>query len=290
MVCKDCHNNAHRIQGWQGGIPLTLYWETVVSIESVGVHTTYDISVEGEFENFVANGLVVHNSRSSASSRAVPVAKMIDRAVNDPVIPLHWGKNQAGMVAEEEFTPEQQALLTEYWLQARDHAVEAAERFNLMGVHKQITNRLLEPFLWHKTIITSTEWDNFFTQRIHPHSQPEMRALAEAIRDALNTSTPERNYVHLPYVTQQEIEEIAIVNTLIKISIARCARVSYLNHDGTYDVNKDINLFQKLYEADPKHLSPFEMVAIDTDDENFYFNIRGWKSMRWFIEKEEYKF
>ncbi len=258
------------------------------SVSNIGVRLT---TVEATFPRFI---LPQHNtyrmwSRSSASSRAVPVAKMIDRAVNDPVIPLHWGKNQAGMVAEEEFTEEQQALLTEYWLQARDQAVQAAERFNLMGVHKQITNRLLEPFLWHKTIITATDWSNFFAQRIHPHSQPEMRALAEAIRDALNTSTPKNTVMHLPYVTADEQEKLSLVNC-IKVSIARCARVSYLNHDGTYDLEKDLGLFQKLYDADPKHLSPFEMVAEETSDDEYYFNIRGWKSMRWFIEKEEYKF
>jgi DNA polymerase-3 subunit alpha len=42
-----------------------IYWDTVVSIEPLGLEDTYDLTVEKD-HNFVADGLVVHNSHSTA--------------------------------------------------------------------------------------------------------------------------------------------------------------------------------------------------------------------------------
>lgn len=247
-------------------------------------------TVELTCHRFILAEINTHRmfSRNSASSRAIPIHKQIERVVADPAMPIFWGKNQAGMVAAEEFGEEQKALLIEEWLQARDKAVESAEKLMILGVHKQLSNRLLEPFMWHKVLITATEWDNFFNQRIHPAAQPEMRAAAEAIRDALNTSTPERNILHLPYIKPEDHAESKSIYDVMKLSVARCARVSYLSHDGVRDIQKDLDLFNKLYTSKPKHLSPFEMVALGCSpkEDEFHFNLRNWKSVRYFIEKE----
>lgn len=55
--------------------------------------------------------------------------------------------------------------LDDWWLLARDKAVEAASIFHVFRTTKQLCNRLLEPFLWHTEIITGTEYDNFFSLR-----------------------------------------------------------------------------------------------------------------------------
>src|ERR1043166_5301194 len=118
-------------------------------------------------------------SRSSASSRAIPVQKQIERLRQDPFIPVYWGKNQKGMQADEELDYAQVAEALDVWSAARDQAVGSAEALMDIGVHKQITNRLLEPFMWHTVIITATEWSNFDHLRIHKDAQPEIRRAAE---------------------------------------------------------------------------------------------------------------
>src|SRR5207245_1237112 len=44
------------------GCELTAHPVEVVGVEYVGVRQTYDLCVEGPWHNFVANGVVVHNS------------------------------------------------------------------------------------------------------------------------------------------------------------------------------------------------------------------------------------
>lgn len=228
-------------------------------------------------------------SRNSASSRAIPVEKMIERVQNDPFIPLYWGKNQKGMQADEELS-EQQIMTAKYdWLYARDCAVWSARYLSETGVHKQIVNRLLEPFLWHTVIVTATEWSNFFAQRCHPDAMPEMRLTAEAMRDAMEASEPtELQYGewHSPYIyiAAENLDAQFSWETTKKVSVARCARVSYLQHNGTRSVEKDLELFEKLQNG--MHWSPFEHVATpmrsDMLDKHHQFcgNFRGWYQFR----------
>jgi len=105
-------------------------------------------------------------SRNSASSRAVPTVKMLEKIKNDPFIPIAWQKNHSGMQGTEYFTEQRDIdLNTNDWLVARDNAVEQAERLLAKGATKQIINRLLEPFMWHTVIVTATEYQNFFKLR-----------------------------------------------------------------------------------------------------------------------------
>jgi len=134
-------------------------------------------------------------SRNSASSRAIPVAKMIRMVQDNPYIPTHWGKNQKGMQAEQEVDAQTALLAISDWNTARDYAVHVATHLLELGIHKQITNRLLEPFMFHTVIVTATEWDNYFHLRCHPAAHPDIRKVAELMRDALAASVPkEQNY------------------------------------------------------------------------------------------------
>lgn len=232
--------------------------------DSISDHGTRLVTVEVNIHRFVLAELNTHRkfSRNSASSRAIPVKKQLDRIKNDTAWPVEWGLNKKGMQAEGVLTGWKAWVAKRAWKKSRNRAIRTAKTLNRLGVHKQVTNRVLEPFMWHKVIITSTEWDNFFAQRCSKLAQPEIMVAAEQIREALNGSTPKKLSVgewHLPYI--RDDERRLPVDVLIRVSVARCARVSYLTHDGVRDVQKDIDLFNHLASAVPPHWSPMEHVA-----------------------------
>lgn len=210
-------------------------------------------------------------SRNASSSRAVPIQRMIKDVLDDPAMPVEWGRNQAGMQAHEEI--ENVVAAKHRWLLAVEDAVYQAQNLAGLGLHKQIVNRVLEPFAHISVVITATEWDNFFALRCHPAADPTMRALAEAMRDAIKESTPqplELGQWHLPYG-----------GSLIE-SAARCARVSYLRHDGSNPTHADDVRLAELLRAE-KHMSPFEHQAWPTPNER-HANLNGWQSQRTILE------
>ena len=139
-----------------------------------------------------------------------------------------------------------------------------ARRLLELGVHKQITNRLLEPFMWHTVICTATEWENFFNLRCHPMAQPEIRRIAEMMRQAYNESFPTPTVYgqwHLPLIDWDDhVDQNIAEDDLPWVSAGRCARVSYLTHDGKRDPQADIDLAKRLQVSG--HMSPFEHVAM----------------------------
>lgn len=212
-------------------------------------------------------------SFSSASGRAIPVKKLIQSAVDDPYIPLHWGKNQPGMQALEENNnlivhPGNSHRLSrrEAWLYARDTAVAIARAFDQANYHKQLVNRLLTPFLHINILITATEWANFFYLRRHPDAQPEIRKLADNIFWEMVSSEPislASGEWHLPFLHKVEKASFRLEDARL-ISAARCARLSYWSHEGKVTSNEeDLDLAGKLLSS--FHMSPFEHQA--TPDE-----------------------
>lgn len=249
------------------------------SVQPDGVRLT---TMEVSLPKFILAELNTHRmlSKNSASSRAVPFEKMIQKVMDDPVMPVWWGKNQSGMQAKEEMSARDKEASVREWLHARDLAVTVAKRLHAVGAHKQIVNRLIEPWLFTTVIISSTSWTHFFALRCHPDAQPEMRHTAELMRAAYEASTPTKlDYGdwHMPYISDEDRECAAVlqfplctkfhanhrphfVNQLLcKVSAARCARVSYLTHDGKRDLQADIDLHDRL--ATSGHWSPFEHVA-----------------------------
>jgi thymidylate synthase ThyX len=226
-------------------------------------------------------------SRNSASSRAIPVDKMIKMVKDYPYIPTHWGKNQKGMSAEVEVSKEEAELALTEWLDARDNAVKSASNLLNIGIHKQITNRLLETWMWQTVIVSSTEWDNFYHLRSHEDAHPEIKKISDLIYNELKNSTPQLlnyNDWHLPLIFEEDKKNISNIRDLIKISTGRCARVSYLTHDGKRDYNADITLHDKLFTSG--HMSPMEHVATPVNLDCFIGNFRGWKQYRKTIKKE----
>lgn len=218
-------------------------------------------TMELTYHRFIHSEFMTHRmfSRNAASSRAIPVEKMLKQVEESPAMPIHWGRNQPGMQAREEVKDGEACIET--WLECAWDAIDSGMALNDLGLHKQIVNRVLEPFQYIKVIVTATEWDNFFKLRNHPDAQPEMMVLAEHMEKAMLESNPtllEPNEWHMPYVDAMSFG--GGLEKAIKCSVARCARVSYLNHDNSSpDIVKDIALYDRLLEAG--HMSPFEHIA-----------------------------
>jgi thymidylate synthase ThyX len=257
-----------------------------VLLDSVAPNGVRLTTLEVTFPRFVLAEFNTHRqlSRNSASSRAVPTSKLIERLEADPVVPLEWGRNKAGMSASEALSEAEATAALAEWLRARDDAVRHAKALLDLKVHKQELNRILEPFLWHTVIVTSTEWQNFFDLRCAPNAQPEIREAALRMREAIEASEPAvvtAGQWHTPLIQKDELT--LDVEMRKRISAARCARVSYLTHEGSRELAKDLELYERL-RAD-RHLSPFEHVATPADDEGFHANFRGWIQMRREVER-----
>lgn len=202
-------------------------------------------------------------ARNSASTRAIPIEKMMEAVRTTPAMPVFWGKNQKGMVASEELGPEDKELAIQTWLRGAERAIETADELNAIGVHKQIANRVMEPFLHMQTVLTATEWANMYAQRTAKDAQPEFQALAEAMLKAHNFSVPtlvtKDGVWHTPYVDAAEFEALGQEDACA-VSSARCARVSYTRHGTKGDLQKDLDLFDSLTKRG--HWSPLEHVAV----------------------------
>lgn len=206
-------------------------------------------------------------SRNSASSRAIPVAKRIAEVEANPFIPEAFMANQKGMQAGEPLDYVAQEQAKSAWIAASKSAIKHAKILAESGVHKQWSNRVLEPFMGQTVIVSATEWENFYNLRISPEAQPEIRITARAMREAMNASTPVKRLEadwHLPFISEEDIEEACKLRDpdafLVKLSVARCARVSYLTHDkATRDLAADVALHDKLLTSG--HMSCFEHQA-----------------------------
>lgn len=252
------------------------------------------------YPRYIHSEFMTHRvfSRNASSSRAIPVKRMIEQVRKNPVIPPKVFMNQKGMVGETEADPVTTTAFHVLWEEAAENACKTADMMERLGIHKQHVNRILEPFQFIKVIVTATEWDNFFALRLAPDAQPEMRELAGAIYDEMDRYhnkdvgvlelDKEHIVVSLPYITDEDIKEIGKeeYHLLMKISAARCARVSYNNHDGSKpDIKKDLELYEHLY--DSKHMSPLEHTCIRDEGYRKNANLTGWKSLRYLIETYE---
>jgi hypothetical protein len=235
-------------------------------------------------------------SRNSASSRAIPFKKQIAKIEElGPAYPLSWPLEKPGMQGGVEMDAKMITNLRQAWGDAARINAQLANSMTQAGLHKSVANRLIEPYMWHTMIVSATEWQNFFNQRCSPLAQPEIRLTAEMMRDALDESTPvetEEGEWHLPYVEHEDYDAIYKVGSDVPrekrddwpmmVSAARCARVSYLTHDGKRSIEADLDLYRKLRNAEPPHLSPMEHVA--TPGNLLTSNFDGWLQLRGMVE------
>jgi len=238
-------------------------------------------TMEIEYPRFILAELNTHRmlSKNSSSSRAIPVKSMHEFIRNNPATPVYWGKNQAGMQAKEKLSDSDTVEAISIWNKAKNDALHWAMALaDRLNVHKQIANRITEPWMTMKTVISGTEWKNFFYLRNHPDAQPEIRALAEAMTVAYTTHLPvplKPGQWHLPYITIAEyvptgelqyfddnFNRISLEDARV-ISASCCAQVSYRKQDDSFD--KALKIYTQLIESEPAHASPVEHQATPMD-------------------------
>ena len=216
-------------------------------------------------------------SRNSASSRAIPAKKIRDMVQENPFVPIKWMKEHKGMQGTDYFTDELSSydggkseiplvnMLNHTWLQARDSAIEHAGFLSEDGLTKQLANRLLEPFMYHKILVTATDWGNFTALRAHEAAEIHIQDFAYKLIEALNNSTPKplkSGEWHLPYGDKIVVDHPQPIEDVLKICTARCAQTSYstIGDDGKpMDYEKLVNLHDRLLANG--HVSPFEHCA-----------------------------
>jgi hypothetical protein len=137
--------------------------------------------MEVTFHRFILAEVNAPQPRNSASSRAIPWRRCRS-APSDAAIPIAWPCEQPGMSGGATLTgdalTEAQELLEDIRESTTALLQEYIERHpdKSQRLHKSLLNRPLEWFMWHTAIISSTEWENMFKQRISPSAMPEFNA------------------------------------------------------------------------------------------------------------------
>ena len=266
----------------KGGISAKIVADSISSVCGQRI-TTYEL----EFHRFILPEFNTHRmfSRNAASSRAIPVKNMLELVRNSPAMPIHWGKNQAGMQAKEECNNlfkwqtggghggwGGENTREEKWSQAANSATKFAQEFGDNGYHKQIVNRLVEPFQMIKVVVTATSFDNFFWLRFHEDAQPEIAELARCMLVAYKRSEPQElnpGEWHLPYFgngywkkshpLSDTDSQAQFVEDALKISASCCAQVSYRKSNNSLE--KAETVWERLVASQPVHASPTEHQA-----------------------------
>ena len=254
------------------------------------------------YPRYIHAELMTHRvfSRNAASSRAIPVVKFRQDVMDNPVIPNHWGTNQPGMQAGDELnniledwiwpsTGEnvtQREFAKRTWLAARDVALGAHVALEKVGLHKQIANRVIEPWFHIQVLVSATEYQNWFGLRCHKDAHPDIQALADAMLEVYVTKEPAilmPGEWHLPF-GDQDLDPNMPVADKVKICTARAARVSYKTFEGEIDYAKDIELHDRLMKSG--HWSPFEHPAYAGKHGVWSGNFRGWHQYRKSFQEE----
>ena len=277
-----------------------------VICDSINEHNHRITTIEAVIPRIVLAELNTHRmfSRNSASSRAIPARKMIQMVKDDPFIPIKWMKEHKGMQGTEYFDLTQPEVVGQFrpkyfpeaWLRAKDTAVNMAESISDAGLTKQLTNRLIEPFMWHKVLITATDYENFISLRADNNAEIHIADFAYKLLDSLNNSIPKplkAGQWHIPY--GEDINWDALYNIVsdngnisfmiepfekilelkIKVATARCAQTSYIvigEDDKPMDYVKLIGLHDRL--ATNGHVSPFEHCARAMDGTDYELNCK----------------
>lgn len=267
------------------------------SVNVAGVRAT---TVEMRYQRYVHPQFMAARklSRNGASNRARPLRKTISDVWHDPAGPRVWKYRGKGMQPGEPMGPVAAWFAGCVWYGLRYVAIIGALLLNLLPAAKETANRLLEPWCWITMIVTATDWDNMFRQRLAHDTQDDFGHVVRMLKDAMDASVPRRLHPgqwHLPFIDSRDLDEFGVPfldpnplkasTNVVMISAARCARASWLNHHQRRDTRADIKLCTGL--VDDVHLSPTEhqLMALATDER--VANIRGFKPFRKFIPGEE---
>lgn len=266
-----------------------------MGVRLVTVEVTYPLIVHNEVCTHRANSKSdseqfdtwLEFSRSSSSNRALAPTKIREEVLKNPFVP-DFRRRSKGMVPSDEPLSEKDLEEARFWwLSARNYALMCFEQFDNIPVHKQWRNRLLSPFQWITTVMTANDemWQHWFDLRNHKDAQDEFQIIARMVQDEYKNSRPETRTEHTPYISWMEANQLDI-DTRRQISVARCARTSYLRQGEMFSINEDLELYERLWRSqiDPNtkpHAAPYEHVAFASDDPMTRSgNYRGWYQLR----------
>lgn len=270
-----------------------------------------------QYQRFIHAEFMTHRvfSRNAGSSRAKPVQKVLEQVRTNPAMPCHWGLNQPGMQADHEneaivWYPEYMRKPLQVFLGIPDEELDdvelgllpedawkfsawlatvSAQAFDEAKYHKQVVNRLLEPYQYIDVVMSTTDLRNWNGLRDHKLAQPEIQVLARVMKEAVKNSTPrqlKKGEWHLPYISDEERKVISSPMVLAEISAARTARVSITPFgENVVSIKKDLALAEQLASANPMHASPFEHPAQAMGDSKKYGNFVGFKQLRQYKEE-----
>lgn len=264
------------------------------------------VTFEIEYPRIIHSELMTHRlfSRNAASSRAIQVKTLIQMVRDEPAKPYRFGANQSGM---QDKGVEHDGIVgagytgREWWNLAALSAARFAEELAEAGYHKQVVNRLLEPFQRMKTVVTATEYENFWWLRVDADADPTIEALAIAMHkeyEAAESELLQPGQWHTPYV-QHFYENIGLegddvwvfcgyyvedengekvildVEEAKAISSSCCAQVSYRRLNSTKD--KALEIYGRLLTGRKVHASPFEHQATPMQETDGYKNMEPYK-------------
>lgn len=216
-------------------------------------------------------------SRNARSSRAVPSRVLL----TEPIFVPQFGMNKPGMQSDIIASPDLQRKWSREWEELASVCRSVVERWSAEGMHKQHANRPLEWFGWIDVLVTATYWDNFWALRISEYAQPEFDELAREMKRVMGESKPQLLLPgdwHLPYIDARDRKAITnylglgddltnrqprreVLEMMLKLSTARCARLSYAPFDGNGDYDSEVKRYEKLVVSSPVHASPAEHQA-----------------------------
>lgn len=254
------------------------------------------------YPRFIHAEFMTHRmiSKNASSSRAIPVDKQLKAVDDNPAKPIHWGLNQPGMQATAEgdvkcILEGVEMTAEQTWMAGAHSSVEVAKAMWMdgAGYHKQIVNRVTEPYTFMNVVASGTEWENFFWLRCHKDAQPEIAELAHCMYTARLESEPQRLSAgewHLPYVESfrdsmgmlqycdEDGDEVYTLEEALKISASCCAQASYRSLDQSLE--KAIMLFDRLAGGEPLHASPFEHPCMPYSEDEYMLRSELSKDLR----------
>lgn len=242
------------------------------------------LTFESVYPRFVHAQRLKHRNHSvnTSSSRAIRLDFMADIIRRYPAIPVKFGKNQSGMVAGDLLDD---VKMLDIWLETRDAVLVFHEIFQREKLHKEIANRILEPWMTVKEVSSGTEWNNAYNLRAaDPAAQGEIEVLFKLMLKLKRLSEPvllKHGEWHLPYVKSiRSVDDGVLryydsegyeldVETAKAISSSCCAQVSYRKLNDTKDKATDI--YNKLMpENGNLHATPFEHPCTPFSDFEYY--------------------
>ena len=252
--------------------------KATIIADSINPNGTRLTTFEFEYPRFIHSEVMTHRmlSKNAASSRAIPIERMLDTIRSQPAMPIYWGENQSGMSARTELMGMDKEVAVNGWLMAMHDALYHSDFLAKGGLHKQLANRVTEPFQTMKTVISGTEWANFFWLRDHPDAQPEFQRLAQSAKAAMDISIPNQlkpGEWHLPYINNvrkngyvvyENNNKVLTLEDARTISASCCAQVSYRKNDDS--IEKARMIFDRLVNTTPVHASPVEHQATPIPD------------------------